>query len=1090
MYLRVLGPLELEIEGGRLPVGGPLVRALLVRLALDAQSMVPTTVLQDALWAGDHPAGAANALQTQVSRLRRQLGEAGSRLESTASGYRLDMEPGHVDALEFEKLAARGRDEWAAGKPEAALPCLLAALDLWRGAPFVDLIDADWIDAAVARLDEIRLSALEDRFEVQLALGQPVQASDIELLASDYPMRERLQAVAIAALSAGGRQAEGLARYEQTRRLLADELGVDPGPSLQAAYMAVLRGDAPVSAVAREPLGVQTNLRSRVSTFVGRFAEVERVQQMVMRSRLVTLVGPGGAGKTRLAGESAAGLVGELPQGVWIAELASITDPEDLPVAVLTALGVRGSGLLDPAAPPGDRDARARLLDALLDSRALILFDNCEHLIDAAAELADLLLTRCPGIRILATSREALGISGEELFAVPPLGMPAADSSVEEALKHDAVRLFADRAGSLRDGFVVNDENVSAVVEICRRLDGLPLAIELAAARTRSLPVDEIALRLNDRFRLLTGGSRTAMPRHRTLRAVVEWSWDLLSADERLLADRMSVFPGGSTPASAAAIVDGAWPQSRVDDVLAALVDKSILTLTDDPATRYRMLETLREFGTERLVVAGEIETVRHLHSTYFRDLAEAAAPHLMTAGQVPWFRLLARERDNVLASLRFLSDSGDADTAIRTTAAMGMYWVLRGSHSEASDWLAAALDIPGESEPEARITVEALNEFRLLAGPDGMTNARRTIEVLERARDSTSPMARGLAALALPLVQLISGDFESAMRGIDAGLQNDDPWIRAAVRMLRGLFSENAGDPATLREDLTLALEQFTELGERWGKATTLAGLAGLMVTEGEVDKALAAYEEAHDLLIEIDASDDLAFVRIRIAQARVRTGDVELARQELLDVVAIAEKNGSIEPKAFALVGLADLARFQGDLGLARALCNDALGDVERLAGSPQVKSWARFLSARLDIAEGNLDDAERELALAFGYAMEGRDMPIAANVAVAGADLALARGDSQLAARCLGAAEALRGQADRGDPDIVRLTTTLIRLLGAAEFSAAYESGSCLTNADALALLPGWTPGASGLAPIGADGQRSEDGEDDKGTGHGLR
>ncbi len=1090
MHLRALGSLEVEVNGALLPVGGPLVRALLVRLALDAGTTVPAIVLQDALWSDDQPTGAANALQTQVSRLRRQLGAAASRLESTASGYRLDIDRGEVDVLVFEELAARGREEWAAGRPEAALPCLLAGLDLWRGSPFVDLIDADWVDAAVARLDEIRLSAVEDRFEVQLALGQHVQPSDVAALAVDFPMRERLQAVAITALTAAGRQADGLARYEKTRRLLADELGVDPGPQLQAAYLAVLRGDAPVRPSPPGLPPVNSNLRSRVSTFVGRSAEVERVQDLVMRSRLVTLVGPGGAGKTRLAGESAAGLIDDLPQGVWIAELASVTDPDDLPLTVLTALGRRGSGLLDPVAPPGERDVRTRLLDTLVDSRALILFDNCEHLIAASAELADLILTRCPGVRILATSREALGISGEELFAVPPLGMPAADASVEEALAFDAVRLFADRAGSLHGGFVVDDSNVAAVVEICRRLDGLPLAIELAAARTRSLPVEEIAVRLDDRFRLLTGGSRTAMPRHRTLRAVVEWSWDLLSEDEVLLADRLSVFPGGSTPASAAAVVDGAWTQTRVDDVLATLVDKSILTLTNDAETRYRMLETIREYGTERLVDAGQIAEIRRLHARYFRDVAEAAAPHLMTAGQVPWFRLLAHERDNMLAALRFMIDSGDADTAIRTAAAMGMYWMLRGSHSEASDWLGAVLDVPGDSDPDARVVVEALNAFGSLVGTEGMVQAERTIEVLERARDSSAPIARGLAALALPLVQLMSGDIVSAMQGIDEGLRNEDPWIRAAVRMLRGLFSENAGDPATLRADLTLALEEFTALGERWGRATTLAGLAGVMVTEGDVDEALAAYEEAHDLLIEIDASDDLAFMRIRIAQARLRNGDTDGARAELLEVMASTEKTGAMEQRAFALTALADLARLEGDLALARLLCNDVLLDVGRLTGAPQVKAWARLLAARLLIADGDLEAGEIELAIAFGHAMDGHEMPIAALVALATAELAIARDDPKRAAQLLGTSEALRGMPDAGDPDFARLTAVLIGDMGEAEFARAYESGSCLANPEALALLPGWTPGASGLAPIGTYRQGSEDDEDDERAGNGLQ
>ena len=397
MRVAILGPLEVDVDGEPVAVGGPRVRALLVRLALDAPVMVPIQTLHDALWSDAQPSGAANALHTLVSRLRRLLPD-GAVVASAGAGYRLDVQPEHVDAHRFEVLAARGREAWAAGRPEEAHAYLTEALDLWRGAPLVDLIDADWVDAAVARLDELRLGALEDRIEVELALGRAVPTSELEALTAAHPLRERLQAAAITALYVAGRQSDALARYEETRARLADELGVDPGPQLQAAHLAVLRGEpvvaVPHAAAPRPP--AHSNLRAWVSSFVGRSAEVERVTTLLSRSRLVTLVGPGGAGKTRLASESAARLSDQVPQGVWVAELASVSNPEDLPQTVLTALGVRGSGLLDPTSPVAERDVRARLIEALIDSETLLLLDNCEHLVDAVAELADLLADPLP----------------------------------------------------------------------------------------------------------------------------------------------------------------------------------------------------------------------------------------------------------------------------------------------------------------------------------------------------------------------------------------------------------------------------------------------------------------------------------------------------------------------------------------------------------------------------------------------------------------------------------------------------------------------------------------------------------------------
>ena len=371
-------------------------------------------------------------------------------------------------------------------------------------------------------------------------------------------------------------------------------------------------------------------------------------------SRLVTLTGPGGAGKTRLA-IAAAKAATDVPAGVWMVELAPVNDPGDLPAAVLGALSARETNLLD-AMSATERDALGRLVDLLSGRRLLLLLDNCEHLVEAAARLADHLLTHCPQLRILATSREPLSIFGEAICPVLPLGMPGYGLTAERALEFASVRLFADRADAVRPGFAVDAETVAAVVEICRRLDGLPLAIELAAARLRTLPIDVVAARLADRFRLLTGGSRTAVARHQTLRSVVAWSWELLTADERRLAESLAVFHGGLTVESAMAVSDAGYDDTL--ELLVALADKSILQPVSGKALRWRMLETLREYGAEQLAAQGRTDEVRAAHAGYFCALAEEAEPRLRAPEQMAYVHALGAERENLNAALRFTIDS------------------------------------------------------------------------------------------------------------------------------------------------------------------------------------------------------------------------------------------------------------------------------------------------------------------------------------------------------------------------------------------------------------------------------------------------
>ncbi|WP_460808635.1 ATP-binding protein [Micromonospora zhanjiangensis] len=502
-------------------------------------------------------------------------------------------------------------------------------------------------------------------------------------------------------------------------------------------------------------------MRAALTTFVGRDEDLRRLTKQLAGNRLVTLIGPGGAGKTRLAGVAAAVLAEDIAGGAWLVELAPITDPADVPRVVLDTLGRRTDrpGETVGLAP---RDTMGRLVDTLSTDETLIVLDNCEHVVDAAARLADDLLGRCPGLRVLATSREPLGILGEVLDAVPPLRLPPADAAPVDALAYPSVQLLRDRAAAVRSGFAVTDDNVADVVEICRRLDGLPLAIELAAARLRTLSPRQVAAGLDDRFRLLTGGSRTALPRHRTLRAVVDWSWGLLTGDERRLAERLAVFPSSITADSAA----GAGGDDAAA-LLDALVDKSLLQVVGDG--RFRMLETIREYGLERLAAAGGVADVRAAHAGYFLRLVRTADPHLRTAGQLPWLRLLEAERENIVGALHFACDAGDADTALRIGAALALPLVIWGDGGIGGDVLTRTLTLPGPAPAAERAVVLAIRMITDMFGNERVPGGSE-IAALAAAIDAT----RGSDNPYLPLVDaflaIFTDDTAAGIAAVDRG--------------------------------------------------------------------------------------------------------------------------------------------------------------------------------------------------------------------------------------------------------------------------------------------------------------------------------
>ena len=663
----MLGPFEVRTADGVLAdVPGARLRGLLIALALEPGHAVPKARLVDWIWGERPPSDAANALQRLVSRLRKALPEG--LVEGQTDGYRLRVEPDAVDAVRFERLVDQGRND----EDPRRVRLLREALALWRGAAMQDvgLQDSAAFDAAVTRLEGLRLTAMEDRFDAEISLGHGVEmVTELTDLVAAHPVRERLVAALMRALVATGRDTEALLVYERTREALADALGVDPSPELSALHVALLRGE-----LGRREENQKTNLRAELTSFVGRDADVAAVRELIAEHRLTTLIGPGGSGKTRLATETARTLIGDLPDGVWLVELAASGADGDVTQAALAGLGLRDALLgTAPSADPVDG-----LIAAIREREALLILDNCEHVIEAAARFADRVLGECRRLRILATSREPLGITGEALWLVEPLALPT-DATPAEIASSAAVRLLRDRAGAVRKDLGVDDDTLSTMARVCRALDGMPLAIELAAARLRTMSIDQLASRLDDRFRLLTSGSRTALPRHKTLRAVVDWSWELLTDAERMVLRRLSVFSGGASLEAAERVCIGdTVEQDQVLELLTSLAEKSLLVTEGDGAPRYRMLTTIKEYAADRLAEAGESDLARQAHLVYFTELAETAEPHLRRAEQLEWLATLEADHDNLSAAMRGAVAAGDAQAAMRLAAGRWLVLVAR----------------------------------------------------------------------------------------------------------------------------------------------------------------------------------------------------------------------------------------------------------------------------------------------------------------------------------------------------------------------------------------------------------------------------
>ncbi|MFF9805535.1 BTAD domain-containing putative transcriptional regulator [Streptomyces coeruleorubidus] len=1088
---RILGTTQaLRTDGTVVPVGGARLRALLTVLALRAGRTVPVGLLVDEVWGGEPPADAPGALQALVGRLRRALGA--DAVASAEGGYRLTAAPDDVDLHRFERLAGEGLRALADGDPAKAAVVLDDALALWRGPALADLPDRA---AEAARRDTRRLDVLRARHSAALALGQAEQSlPELTALCDGRPLDEPLQTLRLRALRDAGRTAEALDAYEDVRRLLADRLGADPGPELRSLHAELLKlgDDSPASGPAAVAPAVG-NLRARLTSFIGRESDLETIRRDLTAARLVTLLGPGGAGKTRLSQEAAATVRHAMPGGVWLAELAPVDDPAAVPEAVLTAVGARetvlyGAGAEGIRAAVGDRldDPVERLAEHCSRPGMLLILDNCEHVAEAAARLAEDLLERCPGLTVLATSREPLGVPGELLRPVEPLPEPV------------ALRLLADRGAAARPGFRTEDDP-AACAEICRRLDGLPLAIELAAARLRMLTPRQIADRLDDRFRLLTSGSRTVLPRQQTLRAVVDWSWDLLDEDERDVLRRLSVFAGGCDLPAAEAVCG---PVAL--EALGSLVDRSLVVAappgeSGDGEMRYRLLETVAEYAAERLDESGQRAGTERAHLTYYRELARTTDPLLRGPGQLAAIRRLEREYENLRTALRRAVAVRDEQEALCLTLSLVWYWQMRDLRIEARNWCREVMalgpdpfaepvrraapvwqrctDAPppmaGEVLWEARRGVHLAHLACMDTELDAWQNPRsqQKLRTISLTYEAGLPQNCRLPGLLWFFAVMLTGDMDRLRVIMDASIRTcrETPgfdWELASGLQMRANFLANrsdwAGDAA---RDADESLAIYQRLGDAWGTAEALSARAEARERKGDYTLAAADYEAAIAHAERVGARAQAAVLTARLGSALLEAGEGERGERLLREVIAQRGDSHS-EAMPAARLFLAGWLGMTGRVPEAREQLRRLRQDF-RIAHFIVFDAFILGAEAWLDAAEGRYEECLVRIRNALERAADPLSEAVAPHMrsgyliigawALAGLEGGRRAVD---AARCLGAFDALLPSghvARRQERETRDQAERWARaLLGDQTYETAYAEGGGLSLDEATALL----------------------------------
>jgi predicted ATPase/DNA-binding SARP family transcriptional activator len=869
--------------------------------------------LAELFWGDVSDEQARHSLRTALATLRRELGSDLFLTDRESIQVSPDFSI-WVDALEFEKQARSATD--------LDIATLQSTISLYRGDLLPDFYD-DWILRERDRYQTLYLVLLLQMTQLLRARSDYARAIEYAERALECePANERAHQHLIFCHLANGDRSAALRQYEACCRTLQEELAVEPSPETTALYNWLTR--APTKALEARI----TNLPIPISSYIGRVREMARVKEMLAQARLATLTGPGGCGKTRLAIQAASDLVDSFRDGVWWVDFAPLTDASLVSQAVAKAMGFQEV----PGVP-----IEETILHLLRPRMVLLVLDNCEHLVDEIARLAMALLNECPALKILATSREALGILGEMILLVPPLSFPLAGQFLpgEKAKDYESVRLLCERATAVKPNFGLSEGNTSAVAQICFQLDGMPLAIELAAACIKAMPVSEIAERLNDRFRLLTAGSRTALHRHQTLRAVIDWSYSLLPEKERSLLMRLSTFVGGWTLAAAEAVSSDGISSHEVFELMARLVDKSLVETSEEPGggARYRMLETVRQYGLERLSEAGQVGATRHRHALFFAGLAERAEPQLRGPEVRAWLARLETEHDNFRSALDWSLAHGSAELCLRFAGALGIFW-HRGYLSEGGAWLERLLERGKEAPPRLRV----------------------------KAMASASWLARDL------------GEYRRA-----TGLQEESAEILRAVGDKLGLFDVLIGrgllavyqnDPQRAFANFGEALALAEELGHRWGRARALVNLAHAALFNLQWDaEARSRCEEALELFRQLDDATEQAHALIILGPGAHYEGDDQRGRRLVEQGVAICRQAGDRRQLAWATSVLGVMLRWEGRVDEALPIAKEGLRLAQEL-GEKTIEVFALVLLAGLAKDRGKTLQSLHLLGCAITY------------------------------------------------------------------------------------------------------------------------
>jgi predicted ATPase/DNA-binding SARP family transcriptional activator len=1059
MRFGVLGQLEVWTAAGQpVAVRESKVRIVLAALLASEARPVSTAQLIECLWHDKVPAKPSASLHVKVSQLRRALDQAapGGRqaLVSTSSGYVLRIESEAVDFRHFDALVTKAL---SLQDPAERAGILAEALSLWRGAAFEEFADEPFARSHATSLEEQRLIAIEEHAHARLAIGDHQSLiSELTELVEQHPLRERLWAAYLLALYRAGRSAEAVQLYSTLRDRLAEEFGAGPNPELVRLHAAMLQQDVTLEHVADQPKRVRSNLPVPLTGLLGRQDAVKDTVRRMAGNRLVTLVGAGGVGKTRLATAVANEPPVQPSDGVWLVELAQVPSSAESQSGVRVAEAVAAAlGLVEEVVPGSSEQplpsVTERLVAYLRGKQMLLVLDNCEHVVDQAADLVNTLLSASPGLRILATSRELLGVAGETLVEVPPLDLPEEGAPLGTITRSSAVELFLTRARAAAPNFNPRQQDMDTIAAICRRLDGLPLAIEMAATRVRALGTDQLLARLDDRLRLLDVERRGVPARQQTLRAMLDWSWGLCTEPEQAVLARLSLHATACHLEAAEAVcAHGLVAREDVLPLLSRLVDRSLLVVSEHgDHVRYRLLESVAEYCRERLRESGELAPTEDRYARYYTGLATQAEPALRGPDQRAWLDRLDADAANLERAMGVWLHLPSAENAFRHVNALAWYWFLRGKLGEGQRMMAAALKLDDTTGTRAETAVWH-RAFTLLTTGTVPAGPEEPSESLGRARwfMAYSRWSVGAFAESEKINAVVLEHFRA----------EGDRWGVAAALVTQAALAMGRGDLAALNESAAKSAELFSALGDQWGqlKATDLLG--GLAEIKGDYPRAVRLHEEGLRIAADLGLWSQTARKLAMLGRMALLAGDYKTADDLHTRSAALAAEQANMPWQVFAESGLAISARRQGRLDDAEEYLVRLMPWMQRMRafnGLALVLAELGFVAEERGDWRTALEHHRRGL-MAATYTEDLRAVALAFE-GLAGAHRL--GGHAADAARLLGAAAQIRSAIGAPLPagehhDVQRITVAAKEELGPEKFAACLAEGVAAEKARAAA------------------------------------